>query len=86
MFEKINALYYFISGLNGFKMVKKMMRTIQVLVVPQTSNIDDYIEKVGIMISSDRRLTLRLITDTLVIDKECVTQILNENAKMRKFA
>ena len=36
------------------------------------------------MIRSDRRLTLRLMADTLKIDKECVRQILHENFNMTK--
>lgn len=51
---------------------------------PQTSKTDENIEKVGAMIRSDRRLTLRLMADKLKIDKECVRQILHENFNMSK--
>ncbi|EFN86740.1 Putative uncharacterized protein FLJ37770, partial [Harpegnathos saltator] len=39
---------------------------------PSTSKTDENIEKVGNLIRSDRRLTIRAIAETVEIDKECV--------------
>ncbi|XKL59001.1 hypothetical protein PGB90_000017 [Kerria lacca] len=51
---------------------------------PSTSKTDEYIGKVGILIRSDRQLSIRAIAESIAIDKECVRQILHENFNMRK--
>ncbi|XP_058810647.1 protein GVQW3-like [Phymastichus coffea] len=51
---------------------------------PSTSKTDENIEKVGNLVRSDRRLSIRAIAESIGIDKECVRQILHENFNMRK--
>lgn len=51
---------------------------------PTTSSTDENIEKIGKLVRSDRRLSIRAIAETVGIDKECVRQILHENLNMRK--
>lgn len=51
---------------------------------PSTSKTDENIEKIGNLIRSDRRLTVRAIAETVGIDKECVRQILHNNFNMKK--
>lgn len=51
---------------------------------PSTSKTDKNIEKVGVLVRSDRRLTIRMISDTVGIDKESVRQILHDNFNMHK--
>ena len=49
-----------------------------------TSKTDGNIEKIGNLIRSDRRLSIRAIAETVGIDKESVRQILHNNFNMRK--
>ena len=51
---------------------------------PSTSKTDKNIEKVGVLVRSDRRLTIRMISNTVGIDKESVRQILHDNFNMHK--
>lgn len=51
---------------------------------PSTSKTDENVEKIRILIRSDRRLTIRAIAETVGIDKESVRQILHENLNMQK--
>ena len=51
---------------------------------PSMSKTDETIEKVGNLIRSDRRLTIRAIAETVGIDQECVRQILHNNFNMQK--
>lgn len=51
---------------------------------PSTSKTDDNIEKIGNLIRSDRRLSIRAIAETVRIDKESVRQILHNNFNMQK--
>ena len=49
-----------------------------------TSKTDGNIEKIGNLIRSDRRLSIRAIAETVGIVKESVLQILHNNFNMRK--
>ncbi|GFX58090.1 putative mariner transposase [Trichonephila clavipes] len=51
---------------------------------PSTSKTDENFEKVASLIRSDRRLSIRVIAETVNIDKECVRQILHDNLNMQK--
>lgn len=51
---------------------------------PSTSKKDENIDKIGNMIRSDRRLTIRTVAETVGIDKECVRKILHNNFHMQK--
>ena len=51
---------------------------------PSTSRMADNIECVKQMVRADRRLTVRMISEELSINKETVWSIITENLEMRK--
>ena len=51
---------------------------------PSTSKTDDNVERVRSLVSSDRRLTLRMITSELNLNRFTVHQILTQDLDMRK--
>ncbi|XP_015435171.1 PREDICTED: putative uncharacterized protein FLJ37770 [Dufourea novaeangliae] len=52
---------------------------------PSTSCIDQNIERVRSLVLSDRRLTVRMITDQLNLGKSCVHTIVSEHLEFRKL-
>lgn len=51
---------------------------------PSTSKTAENIEKIGNLVRTDRRLTIRMISENIGIDKECVRQILHDTFEMKK--
>jgi predicted transcriptional regulator len=45
---------------------------------------DENVDKARTLVRNDRRLSIRMITEELNVDKETVRQILTENLKMKK--
>ena len=52
---------------------------------PSTSRPDEYVERVRQKVRSDRRLTVRMITDELGMNSERVWRIITEDLGMRKI-
>jgi len=52
---------------------------------PSTSKMDNNVEIVGALVGSDRRLTVRMITNELNLNHTTVHQILTEELAMRKL-
>ena len=51
---------------------------------PSTSTTDENIERVNTLVRSDRRLTLRMLSEQLNLNRFTVHQILTEHLHMRK--
>ncbi|KAJ8949796.1 hypothetical protein NQ318_000494, partial [Aromia moschata] len=51
---------------------------------PSTSSSDDNVKRVRDMLNTDRRLSVRLISETLDITKTIVQEIVSESLGMRK--
>ena len=51
---------------------------------PSTSKTDDNVERVRSLVRSDRRLTLRMISSELILNRFTVHQILTQDLDMRK--
>ena len=52
---------------------------------PSTSRTEENVDRVRQMIRNDRRLTVRIIADSLSINRDCVWKILTEDLGMRKI-
>lgn len=69
MATSVYHLHMFLSGSSVFKMSKKMLKMIQ---HPSLLKTDGNIQKFGNLIRSDHQLSIRLSTESIGIDKECV--------------
>ena len=52
---------------------------------PSTSRTEENVDRVRQMIRNDRRLTVRMIADSLSINRDCVWKIITEDLGMRKI-
>lgn len=52
---------------------------------PKTVRTDVNIERLRVLVQADRRLTIRMLSEELGINKETVRQMLHENLSVRKL-
>jgi hypothetical protein len=51
----------------------------------KTQRTDANVDRVGILVRSDRRLGVRLIAEKLNMNREAMQQIITKDLRMRKF-
>ena len=78
----VYRVHVFLSGV--FKMAEKTLKMIHARVALPRQKTDDNIEKIGNMVRSGRRLSIRAIAETVGIDKECIRKILHNNFNIHK--